>query len=267
MYKRFRDSIVYPEEIINFRNDSIFRVLFFLIIFAILLTLPMILDVFKFDTIPLYQYNTLKESLYTESFDCDITNNFVSCDSEESVLLIDNFNGINVYVVSGEIDYSLYDTNSTELLLHEDNVILLFGTLKVTEKLSYFGDVFQDMNFRTIEDDFDQFSNTFIHNLQNVMTQTKGYWGSMLVSAYIFINFMMVLLISFLTGFVIRMRFKKIPFKQTFRFGTYVSSITFLALVFMNFYGLEFFIFLIILFFNSRQIGRLTTAIDQTIKK
>lgn len=268
MYKRFRDSIIYPEQIIQFRNDSIFRVLLYMLMFATLLTLPMIIDVIKFEKVPLSQYNELKDSLYEESFDCEIQDFHVLCDTDTSVLLIDSFNGINVYVVStDEIDYSNYDSNSTDILLYNDQVILLFGTLKVTEDLSYFGGVFENIDFKDIDTDFDAFSQDFILNVQDFMLQTKGYWGSLVIGAYIMINFIMVLFIGLLTGFVIRMRFKKIPFRQTFRFGTYVSSTTFLALMFMTFFGQVFFFVLIILFTNSRQLGRLTLAINQAIKK
>lgn len=268
MYKRFRDSLVFPELIINFRKDHFIMVLLYMLLFATMMTLPMIIDVVKFDQLPLSSYNEIKDNMYTESFDCDITNYVLNCDSDTSVKLIDNFRNIDVFIVSNtEITFDDYKTNDTVIVIHEDEFTVLFGTIRVSEKLSYFGTVFDDIDFKVIEDDFDTFSHNLIKDIEDVMLQTKVSWSSIIIASYITINLLMVLFISLLVGYIIKRRWKTMPYKQAFRMGTYVSSTTFLALVFMNFIGQELLIILVIVFMNSRQIGRLTTAINQAIKK
>lgn len=268
MYERLRDSLIYPEQILNYRKDSIFRILFVLLLYAAIMSLYIIVDTTTFDELNIPTMDYLEEQFVTEDIPCEFNDSVLICDEDTNQLLFNYLDAIGVYVHSGDVvDYSSFDEGSVSMIFHDDELILISFGSPITMKITDLIPAIDDIDFRVIESDQDGFNESLIKIIEDTMVQTKSTWAPIVITMYILLNFLLALLIALITGFFFKTRYKVIPFKETFRFGVYMSSSTYLILGLMNMIGLELFLFVLIIFINSRQMGRVVNAINQVMKK
>ena len=70
MFNRFRDSLVYPRRIINYRKDRFLKVLAYMVVFAVLMLSSTIVLIARFDRIPQTIRDQFQENLIEENIDC-----------------------------------------------------------------------------------------------------------------------------------------------------------------------------------------------------
>ena len=266
MLQRFRDGLIYPEYIINFRKDSIFRVLFVLLIYASIMSLATIVDVASSDGLNIFQQEELTESLSETNIPCEIVNSELICDEVVDSKLVQYFEIASVYIVSDLEDIDDYADTAVTIMFTEDKIILHSVGSPFEFNISDLPSEFHNMSFKDIEDNKEAFLTQFFSGIDSYMLANKATWGTVIITVFILFNFLMALFISSLTGVFIRNRYKMIPYKETFRFGVYVSGSTFILLGLMSMLGYSILFILLIVLINSRQMRRLVFSINSVLK-
>lgn len=267
MFERFRDSLVNPEKILYYRKDSIFRVLFVMLFYATLMSLFMIVDTTTFDGLNIPTKSEIQDTLYEENIDCQITSYNLVCTEEQSEMLFTYFGLIDFYIVSDEtLNISEVSKEDAYIVLHEDTIYASTYGIVYSVPISTISE-FEGLDLNELEANPELVSEPLITGIENYLLTNKTFLASVLIGSSILINFIIVSILSLLTGVFIRARYKVIPYRETFRFGVYVSSSTFIVLTLMNMMGSSFIFILFIVIFNSRQMGRLNMAINKAMKK
>ncbi len=267
MFERFRDSLINPERIIFFRKDSIFRILFVMLFYATLMSLFMIIDTTSFKGLNIPTKAEIRDTLYEENVDCQILNYNLECSQDESVKLFNYFDLVDFYIVSADtLNLNEVSDKDAFIVLHDNLVHVSVYGVSYSVPLNSIQD-WNGLDFNDLELNPENVSEPFITGIENYLLVKKGTIATMMITSTILLNFFIVSVLSVLTGVFIRARYKVIPFKETFRFGVYVSSSTFLVLTLMNMLGSSFIFILFIIIFNSRQMGRLNMAINKVMKK
>lgn len=266
MLSRFRDGLVYPEYILNFRKDSIFRVLFVLIVYASIMSLNIIVDTVAFDGIDIETSELIEEALTEESINCEITSSNLVCDEDTDVKLLQYYGLVDMYVVSDVSDIDDYESGANINIIITNDQMIVNSIVPFTFEIDELPVEFQNLDFKTLESNPDLFLEEFIAAIDSYMLENKAMWGTTLIILFILFNLLLTLFVSILTGFFIRNRYKVIPFKETFRFGAYVSGSTFLILGLMSMLGNTFLFIILIVIINSRQMRRLTFSIESVLK-
>ncbi len=267
MLSRFRDGLIYPENIIKYRKDSIFLVLLIMIIYASIMSLNIIIDTVTYDGMDVYTEELLEESIVEENINCEISDSVLLCEEDTDHLLIEYYGIVDVYLNN---DYQVNDEYSGAnviMVIYDDEVFITTGGFSsFSLKISDLPEEFHNMSFKEIEDN-DLFFESLVDGIDNYMISHLALWGTMIIIIFIGLNFLLALFVALLTGYFIKNRFKIIPYKETFRFGVYVSGSTFIMLGLMNMLGGDFLFIFVIVVINFRQMSRLTMSINNVIKK
>lgn len=266
MLSRFRDGLIYPEYILNFRKDSIFRVLFVLFIYASIMSLYTIVDVASFNGIDYQTEVLIEDALTEEDIPCEIIESTLTCSETVDSKLLQYYGLVDVYVVSDLTDTSLYTDANFNIIITEDTFVINSFVSPLSIPINELPAEFQNIDFSNLSTNQEDFLHQFVDGMDVYMLENKAIWGTTLIVLFILFNFLLALFVSILTGIFIRNRYKMIPFKETFRFGVYVSGSTFLLLGLMNMLGNTFLFILLIVMINSRQMRRLTISINQVLK-
>ena len=88
----------------------------------------------------------------------------------------------------------------------------------------------------------------------------------MLVSGLIG-NIFMILFVVFMNAIILKMRFKVIPFKETFNMGVYLGTSLYILLILNGFFGLGIFIIILFLILTFRQTNAISYEIMKRMKQ
>ena len=80
-------------------------------------------------------------------------------------------------------------------------------------------------------------------------------------------NVFMILFVVFMNAFILKMRFKVIPFKETFNMGVYLGTTLYILLVINGFFGLGYFTIFLFLILTFRQTNQISYEIMKRLKK
>ena len=268
MYTRFYNSIISPRNLVEYRNDSLFRVFFYILFFALLLSTRSIIDIATFDGMT--QVN--KEEIITNFQDvnetCEILNSSLACESKDSTLMYtasimsfytDSFDNWNP---------SVYQDASYNFVLHEDAIHLVVSGQDVTQILiSELPQNLHNFDFELYETDPTTFFNIIFEAIDEYMINTKLIWGSVLLLIDFFTNLIMFLLFVMISSWMLRMRFKQVKFKQLFTLTSYSSTALYVILIINSLYNLSFFIVAILLFVAIRQNSQLSMELQRRLTK
>ncbi len=268
MYKRFRDAIVFPEKIIQYRKDSFFLIFAYILLFSIVLSTYTIIYVASFDQIDIATREQMNEDLITEAVDCQIVNSELVCTNQIIKAIYDDGEVTKVFVDSSEtINFSNYDLLAINVIFHKDEYIIYVGGLSENNPIADLPLGLQNIDFNDLANDHDGFSEEFITGVEQIMIDHIWVWGSLFIAGVVFVNMLLIIIVILLVSWILKSRFRIIPFKEIFRMATYVSTTSFIILTFNNLLGLYYFFMFLLIIISFRQVNKLSIGILKVIKK
>lgn len=269
MFKRVRDSLVYPKEIIKYRRDNMFFVLFYLMFFAILLSSRTVIDVINYDGIALVYKEAMIEEMNLVDKDCEIANAKLICDSEYTINFYEDVM-YTIYLDSHDtIDYNDYPNNEYSIIVHDEAIyIYVFGISILQEMpLSELPSDLQNLDFKDQVNDPTAFYEQLFDGIDEFIINYKIIWGTTMVGFEIFISITFYLVFVSISAWFLKARYKVIPFRETFTMTTYSSTSLFIILAFYSMLELNIIIVIILLIISFRQNGIMSKEIDRILKK
>ncbi len=268
MFKRVRDSLVYPKEILKYRKDSIFFVLFYLVFFAILLSTKSTIDVIKYDGLSEEYKTSIIEKMTVVNQDCELVSAKLVCDGNYLIKLYEE-PIFTIYLdSSNEIDYSEYPSNEYTIIIHDEDInFYLYGISTLQLPLSDLPASIHNLDFDDQVNNPTVFYDNLFEGIDELVLDYKIIWGSMMVFIEIIISILFYLIFVLVSAWFLKRRYPVIPFKQTFTMITYSSTSLFIILTFYYMLELSLFIIIILLIVSFRQNGIMSREIEKRLKK
>jgi len=268
MFKRVRDSLVYPAEILRYRKDHILLVLLYLLFFAALLSTKTIINVVKFDGLTEVAKESIKEEVNIIDNNCEIVSAELVCDGEH---LISAYSDAmyTVYLDSNAaINYDVYPDNEYSVIIHGKSIYLyVFGINTVSFPLTDLPTPLQNIDFNEQVSDPTAFYNNLFIGVDELIVSYKGAWGFAVIAVELFISLLFYMIFILFSAFFMKKRYKIIPFKETFKMTVYSSTSLYIILTFYSMLNLSIIIVVLLLFISFRQNGILNREIDRRIRK
>ncbi len=269
MFNRVRDSLVYPKEILKYRKDRVLFVLFYIFFFGVLLSSRTIIDVAKYDGLSNAYKAYVEENLTIIDDDCQIDNALLVCDSEDTIMVYEEI-VFAVYLDShNTLDYNQVNYGDKyTVVLHDDSAYFyMFGMNTMILPLTDLPNELQNIDFTQQVTDSNAFYNNLFTGLDKLILGYKNIWGPMMIGIEILISIAFYLFFISISAWFLKMRYKIIPFKETFAMTTYSSTSLFIILTFYTMLDLNIFIVIILLVVSFRQSGIMNKEIDRRLKK
>lgn len=269
MFERFRDSLVYPSRIIGFRNDSLLRVLTYIFMFSVLMSIGMIIFSIRFASLPNTFVNIFEEDLISKTVDCEIDDSMLVCDSEIREKIYDDAS-INIYVDSfDEINYEDMGVGigSFNFIFHKEEIVFYSAGFNISFALADLPEEFQDIDFKVLETDTLGFAVLLLDAVSAYMVETKGIWAPFMIAVEIITNLFFMFAIVLINAWILKSRFKVIPFKEVFKMATYSSTTLYVLLTINGLISLGFLMIVLFVILTFRQTNALSMAIHKVIKK
>ena len=266
MFTRFRDSLVYPARIINFRKDSAWMIISYIVTFAILMSLGVLVFVINFSQIAPPIQESLLDGFNNEAIDCQIVNSELTC-TDNMIKGFYESSYVNVYIDSSDdFDMSNFSTLETNVVVHKNSVIVTVGLLSEEYLISDLPSEFHNVDFNDLGTD-SGLEEQLIEGVSNYMVNTKNMWGPIFFIIEFISNIFFIVLIILVHSWILKARFRIIPFKEVFKMSTYTGTAIFLLLTFYGMVDLGIFFLILFLVVSVRQTNQLTMAIYKVIKK
>ena len=268
MYTRFYNSIISPRNLVEFRNDSLFRVFSYILFFALLLSTRSIIDVVTFDGMD----QAAKEAMISDINDvnetCEIVNSSLTCERKESTLIY-NMSIMSFYTDSFDNwNPSVYQDAAYNLVVHGDEIHIVVSGQDITQiPLSDLPENLQNFDFELYETNNTLFFDTIFDALDDYMMSTKTLWGGILIFFDFVSNLIMFMIFILLSTWMLRVRFRQVKFKQLFTMTSYSSTALYVILILNSLYNLNFFLVLILLFVAIRQNSQLSMELYRRLTK
>ena len=267
MFERFRDSLVYPSRILQFRKDSLFRVFGYMLLFVTLMSLGTIIFSLRFTELPNSFTSVFEESLTNESTDCVITDKVMTCTEEELVKVYDD-EQIRVYVESrSDIVLSDYKGTVFNFIFHDDMIVLYTSGFEFEFTLEELPVEFHNIDFSLATSDSQEFSEQFLDAVSAYMLLNKGLWAPVMSVFEVLMNLFLITLIVVVNSWILKMRFKIIPYKELFKMSVYSSTSLYVLLTINGLINLGFIFLMLFVVVVIRQTNSLSMAIYKVIKK
>lgn len=267
MFNRFRDGLVYPKLLLKYRKDAMWKVILYIVFFAVLFSSASIVDVIKYDGLSEVYKEHVRQTATVVTEDCEIANAVLVCDSEYKILLYED-SIVNFYLDShDELNFDRYDNSGYALIIFGDSIYFSFNGM---ETYSY---LISDLDTSIHNIDFNlqvsapsAFYNSIFTAVDEIFVQYKMVWGSLIIFIEIMISFTVYMMFILLSAYFLRKRFKVVPFKQLFAMTTYSSTGLFVILIFDSIFQLNLFLIVLLIILAFRQNNALSSEISKRLK-
>lgn len=267
MYSRFRDSLLYPRLILEYRNDKIIVVFLYIILFAILLSTRMVIDVIKFDGLTVSDQEIMAQEFQDVNPDCGIVDAVYSCTVEESTLFYQDLVVGYYFESNSELQLDTYESQYN-IVIYQDSLYFIFnGTVIYEQLLSQLPTSIHNLDFNLQTTDPDAFNEQIFSALEDYLMSYKSIWAPMMIIIDFFTGLFLFFLFIVISAWMLRVRFKEVPFRQLFTMTAYSSTGLYLILIFNTLYNLNFIVVILLIFFAFRQNNQLSLEIVERLKK
>jgi len=263
MYNRFRDGLVYPRRIVDYRKDRIILPLVYVFLFAIVMATASIINVVKYEGLSETYKTYVKDNHNEITSTCSLVDYTLTCDQDTNLLLYED-RYIFIYANNSDtIEPSVYDGFKYHIVINKDNYDLYFMGSSITNgKLSDLSSDLENLNI----DGGDEYFNAAFGIVSNKLVESRAYWGSILIIFQVVLNFFLYMIFVFVNTIFLRRRFPVIPFKENFVMSTYSATTLFIILAFNNIINLNIFITVVLIFMAFKQTNVLNVEIASRLK-
>ncbi|MEC9484563.1 MAG: DUF1189 family protein [Candidatus Izemoplasma sp.] len=260
MYERFRDSLVNPTRIVEFRKDKVILVILYVLFFAALLSTRTTIEMVTFNGIRPNTQEYIKNEMTVIGDKCAVVDATVTCDSAlREEVYVDGF--IRYHIDSyGSINPDMY-AEGYNIIFHKDNVALVFnGTLvnAVTLKISDLPESLHNLDFALQETDPDQFYTELVNGINTFLLSQKPIFAPIMIIMEIISNFILFMIFVLISSWFMNMRFKPIKYRDLFVMTAYAGTALYLILIFDSLFSLSFFLIVILILIAFRQNNALS---------
>ena len=268
MFDRFRDSLVYPRRIIQYRKDKFIRVFGYILVFATLMLSASFVGLLRIDMIARSYSDYYKDNLSNELIDCDITDGDVTCVEEGGYFYSAPLGLIDVDMgVFEEAPNEVFSPLNMVVLFVDDQIIVHYGGMIFSGSYDELPEEFRTMDFKDAKNNPTVFSD---HMMEGAGAYLKGKLNIImpivLISGLIG-NVLLILFVVFMNALILKMRFKVIPFKETFNMGVYLGTTLYILFILNGFFGLGIFMIILFLIVTFRQTNAISYEILRRLKK
>jgi hypothetical protein len=267
MYIRFRDSLINPRNIVDFRNDSIWLVLLYVVFFSLLLSTRTTITSLQFNGISPAQKVVLAENFEDLDPTCGIVNGTYICDTKETRLFYEDFI-INYYVESNDsLQLDAY-TAQYNVIVYSDQIVLVFGNSVLFEQpINELNSDIQNLSFALQSTDEEAFNTVIFDTVDEYIMSYKSVWAPLTIAVDIISSFLLFIFFIILSAFMMRIRFKQIPFKKLFVMTAYSSTSLYVILIFNSLFSLNILLVILLIFFAFRQNNQLSLELLRRLHK
>lgn len=267
MFNRFRDGLVYPKLLLQYRKDAMWKVILYIVFFAILFSTSSIIEVIKYDGLAesYKEYVRQEASVVTEN--CAISNAVLVCDSEYKIELYEE-TIFTFYLDSyDELDLDRYEDSGYTVIIHDDSIHLNYNKFNMYSYLiSDLDSSIHNIDFNDQTDDPTSFYNSLFIAVDDILERNKAYWGTSIILIEVMISFTVYMMFILLSAYFLRKRFKVVPFKQLFAMTTYSSTALFVILIFDSIFKLNLILIVLLIIIAFRQNNALSSEIERRLK-
>jgi hypothetical protein len=267
MFNRFRDSLVYPSRIIQFRNDSFWRIFSYIVVFGIVMSAGAVVFVVNFTGVNRQVQQVFQDELKNTQINCQIEDAQMTCTSA----ILKNFYDdgyIMIFVDSSdEVDFGNYQIMKNNFIFHEDKLIIYNFGLELEYNLTDLPQEFQNINFNDIMNDKEAFSENIINGVSAYLYETKSIWSIFVVGIEFLSNILFMMFIVLINSWVLKSRFKIIPYKEVFKMSVYSATGLYVLLTFNGLINLGFTLLLLFIILTVWHTNALSMAIYKVINK
>jgi len=241
---------------------------FYIVFFAILLSSRTVIDVIKYDGLSNTYKASIEENMTVLSHDCEILDASLICDGDYTIKLYEEPIFV-VYLDShNTINYDSYPNDKYTLIIHDDAVYFyVFGMNTMIFPIDELPFKLQNIDFNEQVSDSTSFYTNLFNGVDELILGYKNIWGPMMVTIEIIISITFYLVFILISSWFLKIRYKIIPFKETFALTTYSSTSLFIILTFYSMLELDLIIVIILLVISFRQNGIMSKEIDRRLKK
>jgi hypothetical protein len=267
MFNRVRDGLVYPKELLKYRNDKLIYVFLYILFFAVLLSTTSIIYIITFNGLSYIEKETVQNNFVDITNSCLMNDAILECASESSTMVVES--GYTRFYLDSyeELDRNLYQGDLFSAVVHHDSLeVMLSGVSVLSVKVSELPTAFHNLDFTLQQSDPDLFYSTLFEGVDEVLSNTIIYWGTFSVLVSTFSAMLMYCFFIFISAYFMKKRFVIIPFKQLFVLTTYASTGLFVILIFNSIIGLDLFLIIILLIFAFRQNSLLNLEIERRLR-
>ena len=268
MYQRFRDSIVTPANIVEFRNDKLIWVFLYILFFALLLSTRMIIDTITYDGLSQSEQNAVIDELPVLDEDCGFSAYEYICDTTETTLLYSDM-VLSYYLDShDELQYDNYESQYN-IVIQGSSIHMIFNNRLVLEERldTYAPNALLDLDFSLQSDDPDLFEDKVVSVIDDFIVSYKPIWGPMLVLVDFITGLILFFAFILLSAMMMRLRFKEVPYRQMFVMNAYSATAFYLILIFNSLFELNFLLIILLIFIAFRQNNQLSFEILRRLQK
>ncbi len=269
MYERFRDSLVNPTRIVNFRKDKVILVILYVFLFATLLSTRTTIEMATFDGISPNAREYIKSEMTVIGDTCSIDDAVMTCDTAiREELYVDGF--IHYYIDSySSINPDMYE-NGYNIIFHKENISLVYnGTLvdAVTFKIADLPDTLHNLDFALQTTDPDQFYTQLFNGIDEFLMSQKVIFAPLIIIVEIVSNFILFMIFVLISSWFMNMRFKPIKYRDIFVMTAYAGTALYLILIFDSLFSLSFFLIVILILIAFRQNNALSRELFRRLQK
>lgn len=271
MFNRFRDSLVYPRRIINYRKDKMIRVIGYMMLFALLMLSSTIVVLAQFERIPQTVREMYQENLSDAEINCILDDGTLTCDEEpvltrfysETIGLV----SVSMGVSDDEPTASEISTLGIDLFFSNEVVYLYYAGIPIEYTYDQLPDEFSSIDFSQSSTDPNAFTDVIMDGFGNYLISVSNIIVPILLISGMIGNVFMVFFVVFMNAIILKMRFKVIPFKETFKMGAYMGTSLYILLILNGFFGMGMFMIILFLIVTFRQTNALSFEIMKRMKK
>ena len=260
MYNRIRLSLIQPEALIDYRNDRIFKVLGYMLLFALFLSTASVIDVLTFERIEEPLRAVIDSDLNVQNLPCQLDAVSLSCEGDVNQQIY-AANNIEAYVLSTLPSFEEYRGFTYYLLYAPEGVHLVFSA----QEVAFF--TYEDLAVEPLDLSASPVATraAFIQSLDRMVFLWRPIWGPVVVIGRILGSLLIFNLFVIINVFILRLRLPMVPFRQMFAMFTYASTALFIVLIFDAMVPLNFFLFIVLLFVAFRQTSRLALEMQKRL--
>lgn len=267
MWNRFRDSLVYPRRIVDFRNDRLVWVFLYIILFAILLSTRTIITVISFTELSSADREVLILDMHDIDDSCAIVNANLSCDTAQTQLFYDDVM-MRYYIEShNELQLDSYESGYN-LVIHEENIHFVFnGRDLYAYPISELPDELQNLDFALQESNPSAFYGQVLDAMESYIMSYKSFWAPFAIMLDFLSSLILFVIFVLLSAWMLKMRFKEVTFKQFFVMTGYSSTGLYIILLFHSLFNLSFLLIILLVVIAFRQNNQLSLELMKRLTK
>lgn len=260
MYNRFRDSLVNPQRIVEFRKDRVIFALLYVVFFAFLLSTRTTIEISTFDGLTPNTKEYIKTEMVVIGDTCQVDDAVINCDEAIRTKLYSN--GVIHYYIDayGEINPDMY-TEGYNIVFHKDMIKLVFsGTVVETMSMhiSDLPDTLHNLDFELQTTDPDAFYTQLFTGVDEFLMNQKIVFAPVIIITEMLSNFVLFMLFVLVSSWFMKMRFKPIKYRDLFVMTAYSGTALYLILIFDSLFSLSFFLIVILILIAFRQNNALS---------